>query len=225
MADLTVSETAERLGVTVQHARTLLGAGEITGRQLSNRMWLIDSHSVSRYETVRRSKGRQLDTASAWGLLWELSGLKVNWLTQSTLARVRRRIRASSGEQIARAASRRAVPHRFTSANAGKAQADLIATGRAASQTLGTGLLDDARRVAGYVRDGSIGDYAALHFMVADPAGQDVLYENTLPIDYDGDVMPKAVVAADLAASTDTRERSAGLSSLEELRQAWLAAR
>jgi hypothetical protein len=51
-----------------------------------------------------------------------------------------------------------------------------------------------------------------------------VLYENTLPIEYDGDEMPVAVVAADLALSTDTRERSAALRALEEMRQRWLAA-
>jgi hypothetical protein len=61
--------------------------------------------------------------------------------------------------------------------------------------------------------------------MVAEVSGQDVLYENTLPVRFDGDEMPPAVVAADLATSTNTRERSAGLRAIEELRQAWLAAR
>lgn len=56
-------------------------------------------------------------------------------------------------------------------------------------------------------------------------AGQDVLYENTQPIEYGEDVMPVAVVAADLEASADTWESSAGLSALEDLRRAWLAAR
>lgn len=100
----------------------------------------------------------------------------------------------------------------------------MIATGRAAASVLGTDLIDDRRRVSGYVRDGSAEDYAAQHFMVAELTGQDVVYENTLPIRFDGDVMPPAVVAADLALSTDTRERSAGLGAIEELRQAWLAA-
>jgi hypothetical protein len=59
--------------------------------------------------------------------------------------------------------------------------------------------------------------------MVAQLDGTDVVYDNTLPIDWDGDTMPAAVVAADLARSTDTRERSAGLHSLEALRKRWLA--
>ncbi len=100
----------------------------------------------------------------------------------------------------------------------------LVATGRAAASVLGTDLIDDRRHVCGYVREGSADDYASRHFMVAELAGQDILYENTLPIRFEGDVMPRAVVAADLALSTDTRERSAGLRSIEELRQVWLAA-
>ena len=61
--------------------------------------------------------------------------------------------------------------------------------------------------------------------MVADVGGQDIIYENTLPIELDEDVMPRAVVAADLAMSTDTRERSAALQAIEEMRLEWLAAR
>lgn len=226
MAEVTVSQAAARLGVTVQRVRGLLRGGEIAGRQLRNGMWLVDGSAVARYEVaVRRGRGRQLDAASAWGLLWELSGLSADWLTPSTLVRLRRRIRESTAEQIARSVAKRAVSRRFTAANVAVAQTGLIATGRVAGRSLKTGLIDDVSAVAGYVRGGSMGEYAAAHFMVADPAGHAVLYEYTLPIDYQERAMPAAVVAADLAVSTDTRERSAGLSALEELRQTWLAAR
>lgn len=47
--------------------------------------------------------------------------------------------------------------------------------------------------------------------MVAKTNGQDVLFENTLPVQYDSKVMPEAVIAADLGLSMDTRERSAAL--------------
>lgn len=224
MAELIVTEVADRLGFTTRRVRELLDTGQIAGRQLANRTWLADSDSVLRYETAtRRGKGRGLDAASAWGLLWELSGLNADWLTASTRARLRRRIRELDADQIARAVGRRTVAHRYTAANAERASAGLIATGRAAAGTLRTDLLDDHRRVCGYVRDGSADDYAQHHFLVAQIDGQDIVYDNTLPIRFDGDVMPQAVVAADLATSTDTRERSAGLRAIEELRQAWLA--
>jgi len=225
MADLTATELADRLGVTRQRALQLLGSREIAARRLANGTWLADSDAVARYELARRGRGRTLDRETAWGLLWELSGLDADWLTEITRARVRRRIRESTAEDIAKAVAKRTVAHRYTAANAERAAAGLIATGRAAAASLGTDLIDDRRRVCGYLRSGSADEYAASHFMVADIGGQDVVYENTLPVGYDGEVMPKAVVAADLATSTDTRERSAGLRVIEELGQAWLAAR
>ena len=84
--------------------------------------------------------------------------------------------------------------------------------------------MNDTRQVCGYVRHGDVGEYARQHFMAASTSGQDVLYENTLPVTYDGEAMPAAVIAADLAISTDTRERSGGLRALDELRNTWLAA-
>jgi len=226
MSDLTATELAEHLGVTRQHALGLLGSGAITGRQLANGAWLADSDAVARYEvSARRGKGRSLDRSTSWGILWELSGLRADWLGDSTRARMQRRIRQSSADDLARAVAKRTVAHRYTAANTERAATGLIATGRAATDTLQTELISDRRRVCGYVRSGTPDEYAASHFMVADVGGQDIIYENTLPIELEEDVMPRAVVAADLAMSTDTRERSAALQALEEMRLEWLAAR
>lgn len=226
MVDLTATQLAERLGVTTRRARDLLHSNAITGRQLANGMWLADGDAVARYEiSASRGSGRTLDATTAWGLLWELSGLDANWLSASTRARVRRRIRESDVGLIAAAVSKRTRVHRFTAANAERASVGLIRTGRAAVSVLDTGLIEDSRQVAGYVPSGAIDDYARSHFMIPAAAGHDVIFENTLPIDYAGETMPPGVVAADLAMSTDTRERSAGLRALEEMRQRWLAAR
>lgn len=225
MTDMTATELAERLGVTHRRATELLSSGAVAGRKLANGTWLADADSVTRYESAaRRGRGRALDAATAWGLLWELAGLDADWLTPSTRSRVRRRIRQTGPEDLARVVSGRTTMRHYRAANAERAARGLIATGRAAAGRLGTELIDDRRRVSGYVRTGTADDHAEVHFMVADIAGQDVLYENTLPIRYDDNVMPAAVIAADLAVSTDTRERSAGLRALEGLRQAWLAA-
>ncbi len=226
MGDLTATELADRLGVTRRRALDLLSGGEIAGHRLANGTWLADSDAVTRYEVLtRRGKGRTLDRDTAWGLLWDLSAPDAAWLAGRTRARVRQRIRQSTSEDLAKAVARRTVAHRYTAANAERAAAGLIATGRAAADVLGTELIDDRRRASGYVRSGTPDEYAASHFMVADLNGQDVLYENTLPIDFDGDIMPSAVIAADLATSTDTRERSAALRAIQQMRRAWLAAR
>ncbi len=226
MSDLTATELAVRLGVTRRRAVDLLGSGEIAGRRLANGTWLADSDAVARYEVLgERGSGRTLDRDTAWGLLWELSGLNSDWLSSRTRARIRQRIRESTSDDLVKAVAKRTVAHRYAAANAEHAAAELIATGRAAADMLEGDLISDRRRVSGYVRSGTPDEYAAAHFMVPDLGGQDVVYENTLPVDFDGDMMPSAVVAADLAMSTDTRERSAGLRAIEELRQAWLVAR
>lgn len=226
MVDLTVTQLAERLGVTTRRARDLLRSEEIAGHQLANGTWLADSDAAARYEvSANRGSGRTLDAATAWGLLWELSGLDADWLSASTRARVRRRIRESDADALAAAVSKRTRAHRFTAANAERASTGLIRTGRAAVSVLDTDLIEDSRQVGGYVRSGAVDDYARSHFMIPATAGHDVIFENTLPIDYAGEAMPAAVVAADLAMSTDTRERSAGLRALEEMRLQWLVAR
>lgn len=225
MADITATQLAERLGVTKRRALDLLRTETIAARQLANGMWLADSDAVARYEiSASPGSGRTLDAATAWGLLWELSGLDADWLSSSTRARVRRRIRDSNASMIASAVSKRSRVHRFTAANAERASVDLIRTGRAAANVLDADLIEDTRQVSGYIRSGTIQEYAKTHFMVPQANGRDVLYENSLPIDYEAETMPSAVVAADLATSTDTRERSAALRALEEMRQRWLAA-
>lgn len=225
MTDLTATQLAERLGLTKRRALDLLRTEEIAGRQLVNGTWLADSDAVVRYEvSASRGSGRTLDTATAWGLLWELSGLEADWLSASTRTRVRRRIRGSDASAIASAVSKRTRAHRFTAANAKRASADLIRTGRSAVRVLDTDLIEDTRQVSGYVRSGTVSDYAKSHFMVTEVNGRDVLYEHSVPIDYEAETMPAAVVAADLATGTDTRDRSAALRALEEMRQRWLAA-
>ena len=224
MAELTTSELAARLEISRRHATDLVASGAIGGRRLSTGVWLAHSDSVVRYEArARRGKGRKMDPATAWGLLWELSGLRATWLQPSTRFRVGARIREMAPDEIARAVADRTRAYSFTAANPAKAAAGLIATGRAVGGVLKVGLMDDARHVSGYTRQGSVEDYARKSFMVASPSGGDTIYANTLPFDYDGDVMPVAVIAADLAVGTDTRERSGGLRALAELRREWQA--
>ncbi len=223
--DMTVTEVAERLGITRRAVTYLLDDGSITGRRLTSGTWIIDADAVSRWEYIgQRGKGRPLNTSTAWAVLWELSGLDAEWLERTTRFRLRDRIRGYDAPGLARAVAKRTVAHRYRAANAARAADGLIATGRAAADSLEMGLIRDRSRVSGYVREGTADAWADSHFMLRDSTGHDVIYDNTLPIRYEADEMPSAVVAADLARSTDTRERSAALRALEQMRQAWLAA-
>jgi hypothetical protein len=226
MTDLTTTDVAKRLGVTRRRALGLMTEGRIRGRQLSSGAWIADADSVARFEiTASSGSGRTLSVAASWALLWELSGLEVTWLSPSTHARVRRRIRTSTPEQIAQAVASRTREYRCTAANPDRAQKLLISTGRAAIHVvadLECDLADDQRHTCGYVRSGSMEDFAAENFLLPTGVDNDVLYANTLPIAFDGDTMPSAVVAADLSRSPSSRERSAGIRALEMLRQRWL---
>ncbi|NUU08590.1 hypothetical protein [Leifsonia sp. C5G2] len=224
MVEITAAEVARRLGVTDRRARMLLTDGTIRGRQLPSGDWLADNDDVIRYlQRRRKGAGRGLDRATAWAILYELSGVRAaHLLPRATYTRARARIRTWPAERLATEVASRTTTHRYRSANVAKAQAGLIRTARAASDLIGSDLLPDMRRVAGYVpADTTVADYARAHFMVADPSGQDVLYENTAPLHSYTEPLP-AVVAADLAVSTDTRERSAGLHALDEMKRSWL---
>ncbi|MDU0366866.1 hypothetical protein RWH45_06535 [Microbacterium sp. KSW4-17] len=226
MAELTATELAARLGISRRHAVELVASGTIAGRKLSSGAWLADAASVLHYEAAaRRGSGGRISTATAWGLLWELSNLHASWLTPSTRWRVHRRLRTMSAEEIARTVSSRTRTHRYRAANPSKASTELIITGRAVASLLDVGLMDDIRRVCGYLPSGGdVKGYASTHFMVEDTTGLDVLYENTVPSPVKGNVMPIAVIAADLAVSPNTRERSGGLRALEKLCQQWIEA-
>lgn len=223
MAELTVTQLAGRLGVSTRRARALVADDTIAGRRLPSGDWLADSESVARYELRRRSPGRRLDVDTAWAILLELSGLRASgMLPRATYQRAKVRIQTSAPEDLAIDVAGRTLARRFRSANPDKAKADLIPTGRAAVSVIESDLLADDRRVQGYVPFGTtFHDYARTHFMVEDATGPDTLYENTAP---GGLTEPlPAVVAADLAMSTDTRERSAGLHALGALMGTWLA--
>lgn len=223
MSELTVPQTAERLGIGERQVRNLVAhTRAFSARQLPSGEWLIDSDSIARFELRRRTAGRPLQPDTAWAILYELSGVEAaGLLSKSTYSRARNRIRDLSPTELAVAVGARTTVHRYRSANATRAQADLVPTGRAVSGLISSDLLPDDRRVRGYLPAGvSRSDYASSHFMVEDPSGQDLLYENTAP---GGLTAPlRAVVAADLALSTDTRERSAGLAALGALKDEWL---
>lgn len=225
MVEMTSTEVARRLGVTSRRVHDLVGSNDIHGHRLASGAWLIDSDSVLRYEAKHRGyPGRALDPATSWAILWELSGLPATWLPARTYARVRNRLAHMTADALARAVASRTSATNFRSANIERVLPDIIATGRLAADVLATELMSDRRRAIGYVPLGTdVDDFARKHFMVADVAGQDMLFVNTLPVEYAGTAMPPGVVAADLAVSLDTRERSAGLQALEEMQGRWLA--
>ncbi len=217
-------EVSAILGVGPRRAATLMQAGKIQGRKLQSGAWITPPDAVDRYaRSTRLGRGRMMTPATAWGVLWELSGLKPSWLPASTRSRVRAHIARSDAEGLIRADAGRTSIGYYEAGDADAARPGLILTARAAAGTLR--LLKSERYVInGYVRSGDLHAYAAECGMVTAIGGRHVLFANTLPIDYAGSHMPKAVVAMDLARTTEGRSRAKAVIALERLREEWVQA-
>ncbi|WP_294180094.1 hypothetical protein [uncultured Schumannella sp.] len=223
MHEMSVATLARQLGVTQRRANQLVAGGQISARRTDSGAWLVDAASADAY-TRRRRTTRGLTADAAWALLFMLSNERAEWTSESTRARLRRRIRAHSAELIAQEVAGRTRVYRYRASNLALAEDGLLLTGRSAIEALNTDLLPDRGRLSGYVPAGtSVDEWATTRFMVADPAGAVFLFANTIPADGSDARLPGAVVAADLAISADAREREAGLEAIEEMRSRWLS--
>lgn len=222
MAEMSVAVLAKRLAVTQRRAGQVVAAGQISARRTDSGEWLVDADSAEAYIRRRRTS-RGLSSQAAWALLFILAGHRADWISASTQARLKRRIRTHSAETIARQVAGRTQAHRYRAANMDLAGRGLLLTGRSAVEAVDTDLLSDHRRLFGYVpAETTVDEWAADHFMIADPAGNAFLFTNTIPSEAATGTIPSSVVAADLAISADARERAAGVDALERMRTAWV---
>jgi len=223
MDSLMTKDAALALGVSQRQVTDLLRAGKLAGEQLSDGTWLVTPRSVIERRSLNAGAGRTWSAASSWALLGELSGQSPTGLSQSTLARVRRRIRTSTAEEIARRVASRTIAHRFAADSITKTASDLVLTGRSAAEAIDTDLTSQTQLVEGYLRDETLESFVRRHLLSTDNNGDVTIYEHPDSPNLEGRYAPDAVIAADLVRSTSTRERSAGIAALEEMRQQWLA--
>jgi hypothetical protein len=217
-------DAARALGVSQRQVTDLLRAGKLSGEQLSDGTWLVTPGSISERRSLNAGAGRTWSAASSWALLGELSGQSSTGLSQSTLARIRRRIRISTAEEIARKVASRTVGHRYTADSIAKTANELVLTGRSAADAIDTELTSQTQIVEGYLRNNeTLDSFARRHLLSPDNNGDVTIYERHDSLNLEGRYAPDAVIAADLVRSTLTRERSAGLAALEEMKQRWLA--
>lgn len=224
--EITAADLAKLLAISERHAAALLKDRLIAGRQLRSGAWLTSRAAAARYLAIaRRGGGRSLNAATAWGMLWELSGSRPTWLSTSTLARVRQQILALTPEEIVRETSGRTRAHYFSRSSSLEISSDaLIRTGRPVARRLKVNVAGRREFASGYVRVGTIAEFAARWGMTENYAGRHVLFENTLPISYSHTSMPDAVIAVDLVASGNDYERKRGLVAVARLQAAWRAA-
>ena len=223
MDSLLTKDAALALGVSQRQVTDLLHAGKLTGEQLGDGTWLVSPRSIAERRSFNTGAGRTWSAASSWAPLGELSGKSTNALSQSTIARIRRRIRTSSAEEIARKAAARTNAHRYTADSLERTTAELVLTGKSAAHRIDSELTNQTRAVEGYVREGELQTFVRRNLLSADENGDVTIYERSGEFNVDGNYASDAVIAADLARSTTTRERTAGIAALEKMRQQWLA--
>ncbi len=216
-------EAARALGVSQRQVTELLRAGKLDGEQLQDGTWLVSPRSIGERRTISAGTGRAWSAVSSWALLGELSGQTAEGVSQSTRDRIKRRIRTSSADEIARKVATRTLPHRYAADSLSKTAEDLVLTGASASDQIDRTLTTEIRKIEGYIHDDDLDDFVRRHLLTRDPEGNVTIYLPPKSGSFSGRYAPTAVIAADLARSVSTRERSAALAALEDMRQSWLA--
>ena len=212
---MTTAQAAEALGVGVHNVGRLVREGEFSCMRTAGGAMLIPAIEVQEYAQLRQGRGRPLASTIAMAALWELSGIRAGWLDYSQARRLRMRLAAVPAVDLVWQARKRArvLTFRCDSSFLNTAANMVVLSGRSCLDEFG--LVSDADVLEGYVRADSLDTVIGSCFMVPDSTGNVVLHVAEWMPENVGGAMPVAVSAADLAASLDTRERSAGLEALE----------
>jgi len=222
----TVMQAAEKLGVSRQAIGHLIRAGELDAFRTAGNAYLIDSASLNEYERLSRGRGRPLSSRSAWAALWYLSNLEVNWLTYQQERRLKINLASIATEDFLWAIRKRATSVRLwvDESFLTKAKDSLVISGASAEGSSLFGLTTHSNYLEGYIAESQVADFIkTFHADYHDDANTllRVTGDGAPHSILAGREMPSAVVAADLASSSVSREQSAGLEVLEELFVDW----
>ena len=218
---LTVLQAAARLGVGEEQVRRLVRSGQLVASKVGQTV-VIDDDAVDARARLAVRAGRALAPATAWGALWELSGERATWLNPADRSRLRGRLGRYDAQQLVAAIRARAVRHPVRVLPAYRASVlaaeGVVVSGLTAAAAVGADLLSTGGEDEAYCSTVTFtrlrSDYA-----VSDRGQANlVLRIPRFDLDVGGrERMPDAVVAVDLAESSDVRTRRAGLHLLTEM--------
>lgn len=221
MTEMTTAVAAERLGVSQRQVQRLIEARELPATRTAGDAWVVEALAVNAMARTRPARGRPWSPATAWAALWRVSRLEVDWLDRRTTRRLDDRLASIDAEELVHATRRRAVIRHYRASASFLADLDglVIRTGTRAMEPSRFGMERDLGRVDGYCTSEVATRLARDFHLVEDPRGNATLRVTAAPsaILEGRDMMPVAVVAADLAESLEARERSAGLRVLGDL--------
>lgn len=109
---LSVREAAEQLRVNAPRVRAMIAAGILDAAKVGGR-WVVSAQSVEKRKGAIVQPGRLLSPRRAWGVLLLASGVRPDWLSESEVSKLRRRLREESLEALAHRLRKRAVSHRL----------------------------------------------------------------------------------------------------------------
>jgi hypothetical protein len=211
---LTVTETAEALGVTPRHARRLADSGALTRIARG----IIDRESVDRYlVSQRQSRTRSWSEPTAWGAAALLSGGAPDWMGNTQTSRLRHSLRdiSSADELITRMRGR----SRVQTFDAHRAALPRLRGLIAMSDQHQLGLSGISGDVAdGYIDGNQIREIVRGLGLRPAVHGNVTLRAVTFDVGRVQSLVTTRVVAAlDAAVSIDPRTRGVGEQALEEI--------
>jgi hypothetical protein len=212
-------DAAEKLGVNESRIRALAKHGQLNARKLGDR-WVFDPSAVERRLLSKPQRGRPLEPANAWGLLFLASGEPAPWLSAVARSRMRRLIRLESLPQMLSRAGKRAVVHYLAGSDSARNKLmrdpHFVRSGLSAAKHYAMDIYSPK------ILEGYLPAKDFRHFMYeqalrsVDERDADLIIHEVpglwpFPAHR---IAPKAVVAADLMESLDARTRRAGLAAL-----------
>ncbi len=216
---MTTTEAAGRLHVSQRQIQRLISSGELAARRTAGDAWVLDALTVNSLARSRPSRGRPWSPEVAWGALWMLSGLEADWVDDRTRSRLSSRLEGMGAADVVHACRRRAdvARCRVSESLFDELRSAIALSGASAAEQFG--LAGDTTRVEGYCGADAWPGFRSTFHVVQDIRGNATIRITgfTDVLARSGAVMPKAVVAVDLAESYEARERSAGLLALDGL--------
>jgi len=208
---VSTGDAAQRLGLSTRQVRKLVVAGAIKEAARG----VLDATSVDHYAAIDRSGTKAWAPETAWAAVALLAGLDAPWLGRDQTARLRRRLRDVTPEQLVeRARDRATVVHYSAHRSVLPRIGAQIA--RPPREALGLAATMDGS-TDGYLAAASLDRIVRDNALKEDPDGNLTLRATAVEIDAIETLVATDVLAAlDLAASLDTRERYVALTYLRE---------
>jgi len=218
---MTTAETAEKLGVGRLQIARMVRDGELDAIRSAGGAYLVNAESFERYRQLFRGKGRPWDQYVSFAALWILSELKAEWLTYTQRRRLLIRLTNIEAVDLVWAVRKRAETMRLRIGDSffSSAKDMLSISGVTSDILLQRGLTPQIQKIEGYIEENKLKEFMKKHHAVQGKDANVIIHIiPNPPFTFDNyPQMPVAVVAADLCASLDARERNAGIEILRGL--------